>query len=446
LGRGKISPGFGEAGGLKMPLFLGIDLGTSGVRTSVIDAKGIEVASTSVKMETPIQVDGRPCQDAIIWWDAVCQCLNQQSQAMRAAAGYSMSEIDALAVDGTSGTTLLADGKLQPLTLGYMYNSANFIDESAVIAAHVPENSIAQGASSGLARLLFLQKQPDAERAVYALHQADWIAAKLMEQGGLSDETNVLKMGYDVEKREWPSWFSACGVKAELLPEVKPVGDLFGVIGEESSSAFGFRKELRVIAGATDSNAAFLASGASRVGEGVTSLGTTLAIKFLSNQPVVDVARGVYSHRIKDMWLPGGASNSGGGVLLDYFTADQMSEMECDLDPLNPTGLDYYPLSRPGERFPISDANLQPRITPRPENDAVFFQAMLEGIAEVERIGYAALRDLGAPKLQRVFTAGGGAKNAAWTKIRAAKLGVPVLEAESSHASVGTARIAAGLV
>jgi hypothetical protein len=146
------------------------------------------------------------------------------------------------------------------------------------------------------------------------------------------------------------------------------------------------------------------------------------------------------------MWLAGGASNSGGGVLLDYFTAEQMKQMEKDLKPSHPTGLQYYPLSRPGERFPISDPEWPPKMTPRPANDAQFFQAILEGISEVERIGYAVLQELGAAKLEKVFTAGGGAKNRVWTEIRSAKLGVTIDDAFSSEASVGAARIAAQLV
>ena len=265
-----------------------------------------------------------------------------------------------------------------------------------------------------------------------------------MRRGGRSDETNVLKMGFDVQQRIWPAWFSAFGVG--LLPDVKPVGEMFGVVDGSVANSFGFSRDVKVIAGTTDSNAAFLASGASQVGEGVTSLGTTLAIKLLSDKPVSDPSRGIYSHRIKDMWLPGGASNSGGGVLLDHFTSEQMSQMENELKPETPTGFDYYPLSRPGERFPIADPNLPPRLTPRPENDVEFFQAMLEGISEIERVGYTALHQLGAPTLKRVFTAGGGAQNQAWTKIRSAKLSVPVGDAQSSNASAGVARIAAGLI
>ena len=71
---------------------------------------------------------------------------------------------------------------------------------------------------------------------------------------------------------------------------------------------------------------------------------------------------------------------------------------------------------------------------------------MLEGISEIERTGYAALEELGAPKVEKIFTAGGGSRNHAWTQIRASKMCVPIVHAQASEAAVGTARIAAGLV
>ncbi len=410
----------------------------------MVDAAGNVVAAASVKMDSPIRVAGRPCQDADIWWNATCDCLHRVASVL-GQFGHRMSDVAALAVDGTSGTLLLTDAQLCPITRGYMYNSANFDEQAAQIEKHAPENSLARGSGSTLARLLFLQKQNNGQ-ARHALHQADWIAARLMNRGGMSDETNALKMGYDVVQRTWPNWLSESGVQLDLIPTVVPVGDRLGVVSPQSVAAFGFSNQTQVVAGTTDSNAAFLASGASQIGDGVTSLGTTLAIKLLSDQPIVDPSRGIYSHRIGDLWLPGGASNTGGGVLLKYFPAEQMAEMDNDLDPSTPTGLDYYPLSERGERFPIADASLPPRLSPRPTNDTMFYQAMLEGISEIERIGYAALNELGAPQLNRVFTAGGGAKNKAWSQIRATTLGVPVADAQSVDAVVGTARIAADLI
>lgn len=426
-------------------LYLGIDVGTSGVRTAVIDKNGAVHGSAATSMAAPIRIDDRPCQDANIWWQAATDCLSKQAEQLK-AGGRHMRDIAAISVDGTSGTLLLADNDLTPVTHGYMYNSGDFIEEANTIAAVAPKNSITRGPGSGLARLLFLQKQTANGVAAHALHQADWIAAKLMNRAGFSDETNVLKMGFDVMQRQWPDWFATCGVRFDLLPQVKPVGDRLGVVGRQSASDFGFNNGTQIIAGTTDSNAAFLASGASKIGDGVTSLGTTLAIKLLSEAPVTDPSRGIYSHRIKDMWLPGGASNTGGGVLLDFFTAQQMQDMEQQLNPGNPTRLNFYPLSQPGERFPVSDSNFPPQLTPRPDSDVTFFQGLLEGIAEIEKVGYAALEELGAGKLRKVYTAGGGARNSAWTQIRATKLDVPIADAQSSDAAVGAARIAAGLI
>jgi sugar (pentulose or hexulose) kinase len=110
--------------------------------------------------------------------------------------------------------------------------------------------------------------------------------------------------------------------------------------------------------------------------------------------------------------------------------------------PDNPTGLSYYPLLRPGERFPINDPKLPPRLEPRPEDDTTFFQAILEGVAEVERLAYRKLAELGAPPLRSVRTVGGGAANSAWTKIRERKLAAPFKHAESQEACAGVARLA----
>lgn len=58
-------------------------------------------------------------------------------------------------------------------------------------------------------------------------------------------------------------------------------------------------------AGPADSNAAFLAAGVDSVGEAVSSLGSTFAVKLLSNTRVDNAAYGIYSHRLGDAWLVG---------------------------------------------------------------------------------------------------------------------------------------------
>ena len=95
-----------------------------------------------------------------------------------------------------------------------------------------------------------------------------------------------------------------------------------------------------------------------------------------------------------------------------------------------------------GERFPVADPAMTFEAEPRPADDALLFQALLEGIAEVEARAYRLLARLGAPTLRSVRTVGGGAANPAWTAIRARLLQVPMPPAVSLEPAYGTALLA----
>ncbi|KAJ1694885.1 hypothetical protein LUZ63_011583 [Rhynchospora breviuscula] len=170
----------------------------------------------------------------------------------------------------------------------------------------------------------------------------------------------------------------------------------------------------------------------------VTSLGSTLAIKLLSMVRVEDARYGVYSHRLDDKWLVGGASNTGGAVLRKIFTDDQLVTLSGKINPSEQSPLDLYPLPKKGERFPISDPNMMPRLEPRPESDVEYLHGILESIAK----GYRLLKELGATAVEEVFTAGGGAKNGTWRKIRERVLGLPVHKAIQTEAAFGAALLA----
>ena len=198
-----------------------------------------------------------------------------------------------------------------------------------------------------------------------------------------------------------------------------------------------------VCTGTTDSIAAFLASGADRPGEAVTSLGSTLVLKLLSQTKVTSSQFGIYSHRLGKLWLTGGASNTGGAVLNHFFDREQLEYLSKHIDPEVVSPLKYYPLLQPGDRFPINDPNLPPQLEPRPENPLNFLHGLLESISRIEALGYQKLQDLGADKLTHVYTAGGGARNNVWRKIRQRNLKVPVSKANNTEAAYGTALLAA---
>lgn len=417
-------------------LFLGIDIGTGGVRACAIDAEARIAALGQVALPAPRRDGDAIDQDPELWWQGVKGALAALGNSVDLAA------IRRVSVDGTSGTLLLTDRDGKPLSLGLMYNDARAADEARQIADVAPPESGAHGRSSALAKLLHLTGRQGISRAVHALHQADWIAGRLTGRYGLSDENNALKLGYDPVARAWPDWLDRLGVARSLLPNVLVPGMESGAITPATARETGLPAAAHVHAGTTDGVAAFIATGANAPGDAVTSLGTTLVVKLLCDRPIFAAGQGIYSHRLGEKWLAGGASNTGGAALLAHFTAAQMETLTPKLRPDRPTGLDYYPLPKPGERFPIADPNLPPRVSPRPEDDATFFQGLLEGIASVEALAYRRLGELGAPAPRRVISIGGGAKNAAWSRIRGRILGVPIEPAEQPEASYGAALLA----
>ncbi len=414
---------------MRPDIFIGLDIGTSGARAVAMDSDGTQLAMGS----SPMADHSRDHRDPQGW-------LGAARTALRAAAmQIDRSNLRAICVDGTSGTMIPIDAAGTPLAPGRMYNDP--CDDSALldrIAEYAPATSAAHGATSGLAKVLTLQDIPGALQVV---HQADWIAGRLCGVYA-TDDNNALKTGYDPVAACWPDWIGKTGARTGMLPPVHRPGTPLGSLRPAVASAFELPETVQVISGTTDGCAAFLATGASQPGDGVTSLGTTLVLKLLCDQPIFAPESGIYSHHIMGHWLAGGASNTGGGVLLDHFTPAQMDALSDRIAPDNPLNLGYYPLRQPGERFPIADPNLQPRMEPRPTDEAQYLQALFEGIADIEALGYEKLHDLGGPGLRSVRSVGGGADNVAWTRIRERRLNVPFAPAHNTEAAYGAAILA----
>ena len=408
---------------------LGIDIGTSGIRIAATDQANTLKAMSSAPIAAPLNDGGRAWQDPALWWDALI--------AAFASLDLSGLHVRAIAIDGTSGTILAVTPDGAPHGLASMYNDVALKALLAIVEVHATAETAARGSTSPLARAMELHKP-----GTRILHQADWLMGKLSGRFDVTDENNALKTGYDPVARRWPDWIEGTDLDPAHLPRVVPAGTRTGTITREMADAFKLPHDTAIVAGTTDGCAAFLASGASEPGDGVTSLGTTLTLKLLSAEPVFAPEFGIYSHRIGDQWLAGGASNTGGAAIAAHFSREDIARLTPLLDPDHPTGLDYYPLPKPGERFPVNDPNFQPRLTPRPDDARIFFQAILEGIARIEAEAYAKLGALGASPLASIRTAGGGAANPAWTRMRLKALGVPEKPSLSEHAAVGTARLA----
>jgi sugar (pentulose or hexulose) kinase len=441
-----------------------VDLGSSGLRLAICDASGESLAELASDYPGAFEYPES-------WRRGLLTLVAQLPKELTRRVG-------SIALAGTSGTLMLCrpDGGLAPgelgLALPYSMACIEQADALAAILAplpspaplpcalpsaadHDPGDSAAvdpaavdpaagdpaASASGSLARalrLLAAAKAAGIDGPWLLRHQADWLMGWLLGDWRWGEEGNNLRLGWRLEGQCWGGSIARQPWQA-ALPQIVASGRRLGPLAPAAALALGLPESCQVVAGSTDANAAVLAANP-RAGDGITLLGTTLVLKQFCDKPIQ--APGVSCHRVAGRWLVGGASNAGAGILRRFFSDDQLIELSRQINPAQPSGLALRPSSVVGERFPIDDPQLQPILEPRPVSDALYLQALLEGLAEIERAGWQRLAQLGAPPLQRVISLGGGARNPQWRAMRQRLLGVPVLNRPQLSAAMGMARLA----
>ena len=248
------------------PLVLGIDLGTSGIRTVVVSIHG-ELLDSRAKDY------GGAFSNPQTWRDACADLIKAIPAQLRC-------QLRALSVDGTSGTLLACDRNGCPLGEAIPY-SQSCPDMQSALQTLVDPSNPAGSCSGSLARALQLVRCHGA--GVLLRHQADWISGWLLNDWRWGEEGNNLRLGWDLMTNRWPASF-ADQPWQQALPEIRRSGSILGTIAPNQAKAFGLADDLIIVAGTTDSNAAVLAADP-KPGDGITVLGTTLVMKCLQRRP-----------------------------------------------------------------------------------------------------------------------------------------------------------------
>ena len=136
-----------------------------------------------------------------------------------------------------------------------------------------------------------------------------------------------------------------------------------------------------------------------------------------------------------------GASNAGCGILSQLFSDSEIKELSRQINPMKNTSLNLLPLNSQGERFPVNNANLEPKLYPRPVSDSLYLHALFEGLAKIELKGWEKLGELTGSLPKKIITIGGGSKNPQWRKIREKIINIPIVSCKKTT-SFGTALLA----
>lgn len=428
-------------------LYMGIDVGTQGVRCVVSDERGQIAAARSVPFATLniARHEGWYEQSPADWVSAAEEAISACTAVLPNPAA-----IMAISIDGTSGTIVPLDRDMRPLMNGIMYNDPRAREQAARIHAsmgHIEKKlGYKFGASFSLPRMLWIHDEmPEVyEKTRVFAHQADYIAGMLCGEFAVSDYSNALKTGYDLIDKKWPEEYaSVLGLELDKLPKIVGPGSAIAHITPAACKKLNLPEHAIVVGGSTDGYASALAAGAVGAGRWASIIGTTFVLKGVTDRLIIDPNGSSYSHMLPNgEWLLGGAANLGGRVLNFVRGEKSFDELNAASEALIPTGVRCYPLTGRGERFPFVHPDCEAFYVGDVTGGRLY-PAVMEGVGFAERLAFDRMISLGCAVGDTIYTTGGACRSDLWLKIRASILNRRLMVPEVVDAAMGSALLAA---
>ncbi|SEF83116.1 xylulokinase [Bosea lathyri] len=433
---------------------LGIDLGTSGVKSVLVDAHDQVIAQAmaplSVSRPRPLWCEQHP-ED---WWRAVEATLD----ALAAAEPTQMRAVAAIGLSGQMLGVASLDDAERALRPAMLWNDGRATRECAEIEAALPDFAGLVGcrAMPGFPapKLLWLARhEPDVlARTRRILLPKDYIRLKLTG-AAVSDHADAsATLLMDTVACEWNAeLLAACGVDREQLPALIASDAIGGGLRPALATRWGMAADTPVVGGAGDNMCGAVGAGIIEAGAGSISLGTS-GVYFLANDRFLPArGQGMHTHRhaVGGLFAQNGCVLSAGAALnwvAALVGASDVPRLVDEVEAANIAIADT-PVFTPylaGERTPHDDANLTGGFSglTLATTPLHLVQAVLEGVAMALGDCHNALLSTGAG-IERLALVGGGSRSRLWASLVASAVGMKLSVAQS--ASVGPALGAARL-
>lgn len=433
-------------------MFLGIDIGTSSIKSVLVDERDRVLASATAALEVSRPQPGFSEQDPEHWWRGVAATLDElkskRPKELAAVAGIGLS-------GQMHGATLLdkAGKVLRPCIL---WNDGRSAQECAELEAgfadlHRVTGNLAMPGFTAPKLLWVRHHEPEifARIAMVLLPKA-YVRYRLTGEyvEEMSDAAGTLWL--DVGKRAWSdSALSATHLTREQMPKLVEGSAVSGTLHKELALRWGMAKPPVVAGGAGDNAAGAVGLGAIHDGDAFLSLGTSgvLWVTTAKFAPNPASAAHAFCHAIPDTWDQMGVILSAAASL--SWLSGLLGESEADLlralgdKPLRPSPVTFLPYLT-GERTPHNDAAIRGMfygLTPDTDRRQMT-QAVLEGVAFAFKDCRAALEAAGS-KISTADVIGGGSRSPFWIRVLASALDLPLnrLAEGETGAAFGAARL-----
>ncbi|MFO8126650.1 xylulokinase [Yoonia sp.] len=412
-------------------MFIGLDLGTSGLKAVLIDEGQAIVAEATAPLGALRPAPGWSEQAPADWLeaaDAVMQAL---------AAQTSLEAVRGIGLSGQMHGATLLDADDQVLRPCILWNDTRSAAEAAELDADpkfraLTGNIVFPGFTAP--KLVWTARhEPDIfAKIARVLLPKDYLRLWLTGEAVAEMSDAAGTSWLDVGKRDWSDdLLAATGMSRAQMPRLVEGSEVSGQIRDELAARWGLPKGVVVAGGGGDNAASAVGVGVVKAGDAFVSLGTSGVLFAASDAYQPDAATAVHTfcHALPDTWHQMGVILAAADAL-NWFAkiaGTPAATLTGGLGPLQAPGRTLFLPYLGGERTPHNDANVRGAFLhlDHATDQAAMTRAVLEGVTHAIRDNYDALCATGTT-INRLIAVGGGSKSDYWVQAIATALDMPI--------------------
>lgn len=412
-------------------MFIGLDLGTSGLKGILIAPDQRLVAEAQAPLSVSRPRDGWSEQDPADWITAA------EAVLAALAAQADLSGVLGIGLSGQMhGATLLdkADVVLRPCIL---WNDTRAAAEAAVLDADprfraITGNIVFPGFTAPKLMWVRANEPKIWARIATVLLPKDYLRLWLTGEavGEMSDAAGTSWL--DTGKRDWSDdLLAATAMGRGHMPRLVEGSAVSGTVRDELAARWGLPRGVVVAGGGGDNAASGVGVGAVNAGDGFVSIGTSgvLFAASAAYQPAPETAVHTFCHALPDTWHQMGVILAAADALnwFAHVLGSPSAALTADLGPLQAPGRGLFLPYLGGERTPHNDADIRAAFLhlDHATDRAQMVRTVMEGVAHAFRDSFDALSATGT-RIERLIAVGGGSNSDYWVRAIATALDLPI--------------------
>lgn len=433
-------------------MYLGLDVGTSGVKALLIDKQQALIGSASSPLQVSRPHTGWSEQRPEDW---IVACENAIEQ-IKTTYPKHFSKLRGISLSGQMHGATLLDRNNQVLRPCMLWNDTRSYLEATELDSdplfrEISGNIVFPGFTAP--KLLWVARhEPEIfSKIAKVLLPKDYIAWWLSGEhvSEMSDASGTSWL--DVKTRQWSTkLLKASGMRIEQMPRLVEGSESIGQLRSELATSWGLDHSPIIAAGAGDNAASAIGMGIINEGQAFLSLGTSGVLFAATNgyKPNAESAVHTFCHALPNTWHQMGVILSASDALNWHASVTNSSAESLNAElaetPNGPSNVKFLPYLA-GERTPHNDATVRGAFIglDHQTTRADLTQSVMEGVAFAIRDNLEALRQAGS-ELTEIIAVGGGSKSTFWIQTLANVLNKTILIPASGDfgAAFGAARLA----